>query len=268
MGKVLVKEWENEPAELIEGLHEAIIDENTFLKVQSIFEGRSNQPVKKNKYDPNLPLRGHLICPSCGKNMTGSKSTGRNGGKHYYYHCGHCGGVRVRADNSNDSFIEYLRTYKVKEEILVLYREVLTDVFRNGTEDVDKNTRTFRDTISKLEQRKETILERFIDNELDQGQKDNLIQKCDRGILEAQEKLTQLRLVDRRFTDYISSGLPILARLDEAYREMSIEIKHRLIGSIFPGKLKYDGGKYRTARVNEVLSLIFNNSEAFQVQKE
>ncbi|MEO7978051.1 zinc ribbon domain-containing protein [Flavobacterium sp.] len=41
----------------------------------------------------HLPLRGYLLCPECGKLLTGSPSKGRN--QYYrYYHCASSCGVR------------------------------------------------------------------------------------------------------------------------------------------------------------------------------
>ncbi len=32
-------------------------------------------------------MRGFLICPDCGRLLTGSSSKGQDGNKYYYYHC-------------------------------------------------------------------------------------------------------------------------------------------------------------------------------------
>jgi hypothetical protein len=44
--------------------------------------------IAKEKYREELPLRGHLKRPDCGRALTGSLSSG-NGGKYAYYHCQH-----------------------------------------------------------------------------------------------------------------------------------------------------------------------------------
>ena len=41
--------------------------------------------------DGNFPLRGFLLCPTCGKLLTGSASKGRTNYYHYYHCSATCG---------------------------------------------------------------------------------------------------------------------------------------------------------------------------------
>ncbi|MDR0858905.1 MAG: recombinase family protein [Oscillospiraceae bacterium] len=54
---------------LFDGLHEAIIDEQTFNKANLILAGRYHPPYRKPDEIKN-PLSGILICSKCGRNMT------------------------------------------------------------------------------------------------------------------------------------------------------------------------------------------------------
>ena len=45
------------------------------------------------------------------------------------------------------------------------------------------------------------------------------------------------------------------------------KIKREIIGSIFPEKLVFDGMHYRTARLNEAVSLIYSLDKAFSENK-
>ena len=51
------------------------------------------------------------------------------------------------------------------------------------------------------------------------------------------------------------------------YRNASTTVKSKIIGSIFPEKLIYSEKQYRTTKVNEVLALILNTSEAFKTKQ-
>ena len=51
------------------------------------------------------------------------------------------------------------------------------------------------------------------------------------------------------------------------YNPFTIEQKRKIIGSIFPEKLIFDGEHYRTTRVNEAVRMMFAIDEAFR-QKE
>lgn len=93
IGKILIKQYKNEEEMMVEGFHPAIIDSETFERVQLILKGKYKSQFRTiAKIDEALPLRGFLICPKCGKTLTGSGSKGRGGiNTYFYYHCTrHC----------------------------------------------------------------------------------------------------------------------------------------------------------------------------------
>ena len=54
-----------------------------------------------------------------------------------------------------------------------------------------------------------------------------------------------------------------LSRLDALYEEGTIAQMRQIIGSMYPEKLVFDGFQYRTARLNEVVRLIYMLDESF-----
>jgi hypothetical protein len=65
----------------------------------------------------------------------------------------------------------------------------------------------------------------------------------------------------------LEKTLENLCQLDKLYETGTIEQKRKIIGSIFPEKLIFDGEHYRTARVNEAVRVLFAIDKAFR-QKE
>jgi hypothetical protein len=59
---------------------------------------------------PETPLRGFLLCPNCGRMLTGSASKGRHN-HYYYYHCISSCGCRFKAENANGLFVRELKKY-------------------------------------------------------------------------------------------------------------------------------------------------------------
>ena len=62
---------------IIEGVHQGIVSEYLFNKVQLVLSG-SRQQKNMNVEHGELPLRGFITCSVCGKVMTGSRSRGHN----------------------------------------------------------------------------------------------------------------------------------------------------------------------------------------------
>jgi len=68
-----------------EGHHEAIISLDIFEKVQDKLNGNARCFTRKDTR-PDFPLRGPVVCASCGHSFTASWSTGRTK-RHPYYRC-------------------------------------------------------------------------------------------------------------------------------------------------------------------------------------
>jgi hypothetical protein len=47
-GKIIIKDWGKEEEQIVEGLHDSIISDDLFEKVQRIITGKNNQPEKKS----------------------------------------------------------------------------------------------------------------------------------------------------------------------------------------------------------------------------
>ncbi len=58
----------------------------------------------------------------------------------------------------------------------------------------------------------------------------------------------------------------LLQNLSGFYADSEIEVKQKIIHSIFPEKLEYFDGEYRTNRLNEVFSLIGNASKGLEIR--
>lgn len=72
------------PGEVIEGRHEPMVSQDTFLKVNNVISEARNHPVTHKEEDENLPLKRFMKCGSCDTPMTGYlvKRKGL-----YYYKC-------------------------------------------------------------------------------------------------------------------------------------------------------------------------------------
>ena len=55
--------------------------------------------------------------------------------------------------------------------------------------------------------------------------------------------------------------------LDQLYLRANLENKQKMISSIFPGKIIFDGNKCRTERLNEMISLIISTDKGFDKKK-
>ncbi|MCR6638766.1 MAG: recombinase family protein [Sporocytophaga sp.] len=134
MGKVYVAEYKDEEAQIIQGLHEPIVSEELFNKVQKVF--RTKMKGKKKHYDKlneAMPLRSMLTCPRCSRIMTSSSSKGRNN-YYNYYHCRPDCGERMPVEVAHNALYDYFDEIAVKPEIASLYLEVMGSIYKSEEE--------------------------------------------------------------------------------------------------------------------------------------
>jgi DNA invertase Pin-like site-specific DNA recombinase len=122
--------------DFVRGVHEPIVSEDLFHRVQAIrHERRNGAKHKKTKLRPEFPLRGHLACQHCGNLLTASISEGRSGRRYAYYHCHHGCKQRFRAEPTNDGVVAYLGSFEIDPGIAELYQTVIHGLFEERSKD-------------------------------------------------------------------------------------------------------------------------------------
>ena len=157
-GRVLVPKFNGEAETVVQGMHEALISSSTFQKVQSLRDVKQRTAAKANKLNPELPLRGHLKCPSCGRNLTGSKSRGRSGKYHFYYHCEKrygCG-YRGRRNEHHEAFDNLIKGIQPATVVITLFEAVLRDVFTSQNNSLEQNLKGAETRLKILSKKKPT----------------------------------------------------------------------------------------------------------------
>jgi site-specific DNA recombinase len=75
-------------------------------------------------------------------------------------------------------------------------------------------------------------------------------------ISKLQCELAEHKAIDANFMKYMDFTLQLIEKIDYFYAISPVEVKQKILVSIFPEKLIFDTKKYRTSRFNEVISVI------------
>ena len=83
------------------------------------------------------------------------------------------------------------------------------------------------------------------------------------------KELLQLRMKGRKtsFRKYLDYGLPLINNIGIQYEKAPIEIKQKIVGSIYPKDLIFQDQKYRTTEEPSMLSLITLNINELRENK-
>lgn len=265
IGKIRVPAYGDEPEEIVKAQHPALIDENTFYRVQCAIEGRNRRKhtlVKGRKPHPDFYLRGYIMCPDCGRPITASFSRG-NGGKYPYYHC-MCSPrhYSVRAERVNNEFVKFVGGLKSDEELLSVYNTVLNSVREDNNSELKKRIRLMEENLQVFENRKRRVKNDYWDGKIDSSEYSESIKEIDSDIQEVQREIEGVKAVVRtNINPKLNYSMLLINNLERYFDDAPVEIKQRLLSSIFPEKVEFDGKTFRTNKYNAVLDLIYNETK-------
>ncbi len=241
---------------MVKGIHEPLISEELFDSVQDVLNGRARKFGYKVCAKPELPLRGFLECPQCGRKLCGSASTGGSGIKHHYYHCKYPCKERVQATTLNNAFSEKLTEFVFHEEAETLYQRIIKNLF--GSDNIEKNK-----TKNKI----------LLDMQKFEGQLSNMRQKLSNNEISSEDfaafkneinpKLSELKIENIDINDaeselkkYLKKGIQLVKNVGDVYNNAPLDEKQKIVRSIFKENIVFQENVVRTGNLNEVVPLI------------
>ncbi|WP_244940519.1 recombinase family protein [Echinicola rosea] len=255
-GKLYVPEFNEEKGHFVRAQHKPLISEELFYRVQDALQVKKRKRRTEIVSPEVIPLRGFLKCPKCSRNLTASASKGRN--QYCYYHCTSKCGVRFNAKDVNTSFRKFLSKFKPKKGMLELFEMVFNQAFL-GENKIDlSEKRKLKSAIEKLEQKISISRDLFIDEKLDIEDYRSIKRSCEEEIERLEAKGTKIGIIIMQdIPEKVKKALEMTERLELFFDTADLSIKRKIIGSIFPENIVFDGKQHRTARVKELFQDIY-----------
>lgn len=232
IGYIAVDYVNGSPTRYIDGLHNGIIDIDTFNLAQEKLETKRT----KVQYDRTLvnPLASILKCSKCGRTMQSRFSTNKH---HYFLRC-----PNLKCDTVSNVL------EPVEKQVIAEISECLHDYelyVENHDDEIErekKRIETEKNLILKEITRKESMINRC-DEMLEEGiySKEKYIsrtQSLEKDLTALRESLKELE--SRSYSDLESkkSAIPIMSKVLEEYWNLSPTDKNKLLKSIIE-KIEY-----------------------------
>ncbi|MEP7233622.1 MAG: recombinase family protein, partial [Ginsengibacter sp.] len=255
-GKIFIPKYKDEESRFVKGLHEPIIPESLYYRVQDVLDGRKRNYKLKVVSNSTLPLRGFLICPKCGKLLTGSASKGHT--KYYsYYHCTDGCSCRYRADKVNQQFVHELKKYIPRPEMIDLFKILLHEAWYDQTNHLQDDRKQLLLQIKELEEKIAYIRELLSSKQIDPSDFREMKTQYSNKLEKLEAKLTVYNYNQVDIKDLLDKGINNLLKLDNLFESAGIEYKREVISSMYPEKMTFNGFSFRTSRINEVARMIY-----------
>lgn len=264
IGKLNLPSYKTEESEIVSGIHEPIISETLFYRVQDVLNGKK-RPKHYAAVSEELQLRGFMYCSTDHK-MTGSCSRG-HGGNYHYYHCPNRNCERHRADQVNESYLKLLQSFKIDSEIAEVYEETVLSFFKSDKQ----QTNSIQQQIKAQGQKLEVLQDKLIDGTITPNDYQQIKTRYESKLFELKGQLQAIALTESEFSLNFGNSIRLLTNLPEFYSQSDTATKREIIGSITPGKLYFENKIVRTSELNQAIALIATidkgYSEAHVLQK-
>ncbi|PWB23923.1 hypothetical protein DCO46_13245 [Flavobacterium sp. HTF] len=267
IGKIKVPEFKKESAMIVDGKHEALIDLETFNKVQNVFKGKRWHGIKPSHKNQDFPMRDFLICEVCGGQITGSNSTGR-AKKYAYYHCRNKCKTRVSVDSAHLKIANILNGLKINENIKELFCEVLKDSESQINGDKSNQLEVKFEAQRALKSQIENAEDKLISGDISKERFESIIERINGKLSVVNNEIEVLSTKTDSMKTFVDSGLELLTNLDRLFLNGDYDGKRIVAGSIFTQKLIFGNDDCRTTQVNEVINVLTRNSKASERLKK
>jgi len=249
----------NEP---VKGTFKPIISEEDFYKAQSIINSKNPLNRKRLRENPDFPLRNTIICPYCGKPLTGSWSKGKTK-KYAYYHCNTkgCKLGNVRKEELENVFINTLKDLEPSEEVLDLFDRIIIDIWNTKQNESLNAISKFEGEIRNLNKRKKKILDLLIKGTLDDKTYKSDNNDIDGQITVRKMQINELKIDYQNIEFCINYCKHFLKNISKLWITSNISLKIKFQNIIFPEGTVYFNGTLKKDKISTIFKVLKPETE-------
>ncbi len=227
--------------EPVRGLHEPIVDQVTFDRVQAILDGRKPLVVAKRKINPVVPLRGFVKCEVCGTPLTGGSPEGRGKKKYPRYWCpkSSCLAVKLRKAQLEDKFMELLGRVHAKPGTIAAFPKVAAKVWGERQGNSERQMKKLNGRLEEQTKLKSELLRMRMRGEVSLEDFQRAKSELEAETYEIDEQLRALTSKQATADSYVRFAELQLVDMANVWRIAEPEQKHRVQKLLFGDGLAY-----------------------------
>lgn len=254
---------ENYPEE-VRGQHIPMITEAQYYKVQAIIDGRNTSIaiplVRRNRDNPDFPLRRIVKCGKCGAAFTGGWSKYH---QYAYYLCHkRCGTPSVKAYELDFSTVKLLQTITPTKECLDAFISLIRKTYYKRVANLQKRRDEADGELKRLRVLRQSLIEKNLNGIYSDEMFKEQNKMIEQQITSAQISKDDALLDKYNLESIVSFIKDKFSDLGKTYQESDLGQAKVLLSSIFPSGLSWGFPGYS----NQHISPMFTSMCQFETQ--
>ncbi len=248
-GLIYAPAYRKEPAKYVKGIHEPIIEERDWWKVQQ----RMGTVKHKVVLNEEVPFRGLLRC-HCDKYLTAGNSRSKSGRYHWYYKCNVHKKINIPAKKIHAQFDEVLEHLSLSDLHINYLGELATEEMTLQLQDREKNISWLKRELAGTIKNIDRLEEKFITGDLLPETYKKWFSKYATAESAMRYQLAELETNAEVKWKLFYEQLPRLGNIKGLYSDADLSQKRIFLRQVFKSGLSYAEGIYRTPYILPLLS--------------
>ena len=250
-GLIKVPAYNDEPEHLVKGIHQPIITEADWWKVQNILNQKNS--INRTVMNEEVPLRAVLKCIHANP-FTAGNSKGKR--KYYWYYKNECcPKPNLSATKIHDQLEAMLQELSLPEHYIIYLQQIIEEKL---TIEQSQNSNLVAEKIrelSGLQQRIDNVEEKYINDGLDAAAYNKWRTRYQQEIAIIKKYISDASKPMHEMIAFFKTNLPKLANLKNHYLLADLHTKQAILRTVFNSQLYYHDGCYRTPYILPVFAL-------------
>jgi DNA invertase Pin-like site-specific DNA recombinase len=229
--------WVQSGELLVQGVHEPIIRQELFDRVQDVLTGRSRTAQPRQSAHPDFSLRQFVRCASCNKGLT----SGLIKKKFSYYWCYQkgCRAVLVSKEELEQRFVDLLAIHQPTIQLLERLPEIARKLWAERQKSLDEEHTALKRRHDEIHRLNSLAVKAKLTGELCAEDFDSLKQSNAKEISEIKHQISSLESQKNVMQELIGQSQRELVDLVGAWKKAGITTKKELQSALFPDGLAW-----------------------------
>ncbi len=254
------------------GQHEPMISKDLYYQAQAILDGKEPTNKIKGHYRDDFLLRGFLVCPECGHQMTSCWSKGQRA-RFPYYLCSTRGKHTVKSyprDLVENQFRELLRNLQPTAKYWTYYRERILETYQARNQVILETQDKIKTDLHQIEGMLDVLKEKHLKGIYNDSDFMEMRDSLETRLMAKKNLIADKSITIEELKVKTAWFGGFLTNLEKVFTAATPEVRQLVGCSIFPEGLNFKDGEFRTPKMASAFELkdVFADSQSNQAPLE